>query len=162
MGSTTSVFAWCLAAVCLNPVEKVAVDRVDLIEINHFFDEQGRLVFDQIIFYDWSPSDSRYNVRDWRLLKMPAQVPLRNWRNNDYIAIWHDFKDRDVLRKVHASMLRETWTQYDPELVEREFLPQERRRALHKRVAGRSLEDLDAHVQRHARRTSVRNAAIRR
>jgi hypothetical protein len=151
----------CLAAASLNPHQKVAVDRVDLIEINHFFDEQGRLVFDQIIFYDWSPSDSRYNVRDWRLLKTPAQVPLRNWRNNDYVAIWHDFKDRDVLRKVHARMLRETWTQYDPELVEREFLPQERRRELHKRIAHLSLEDFEAHVRRFAKSPSVLNATRR-
>jgi hypothetical protein len=26
--------------------------------------------------------------------------------------------------------MRETWTQYDPELVEREYLPKERRREL--------------------------------
>jgi len=161
VGSSFSAFVLCAAAFGLNPVDKAASDRVDLIEINHFFDEQGRLVFDQIIFYDWSSTDSRYNVRDWRLLKTPAQVPLRNWRNNDFVAIWHDFKDRDVLRKVHARMLRETWTQYDPELVEREFLPQERRRELRKRVAAVSLRGLDASLQRHARRTSVLQALRR-
>jgi hypothetical protein len=26
--------------------------------------------------------------------------------------------------------MRETWTQYDPELIEREYLPRERRREL--------------------------------
>ncbi len=126
-------------AVCLvfglTPTDHAAVDQVDLVEINHFHDEQGRLVFDQIIFYDWCPIESRYQVRDWRLLKTAAQIPLRNWRDRDFVAVWHDFKERDVLRKVHAKMIRETWTQYDPELLEREFLPQEKRRELRKVVA---------------------------
>jgi len=126
-------------AVCVllgfTPTNHAKVDRVDLIEINHFFDEQGRLVFDQLIFYDWSAAEKRYNVRDWRLLKSPAQIPVRNWKDRDYVAIWHDFKERDVQRKVAAKMIRETWTQYDPELLEREHLPQEKRRELSKPVA---------------------------
>ena len=68
MGATTSFAVW-MTAICLNPLEDLARDRVDLIEVNHFYDEQGRLVFDQIIFYDWSPMQCRYQVRDWRLLK---------------------------------------------------------------------------------------------
>ncbi len=61
-----------LLLCCLNPVDDVARDRVDVIEINHFYDEQGRLVFDQTIFYDWSPDHSRYMVRAWRLVKNPS------------------------------------------------------------------------------------------
>ena len=129
---TMSTLIVCMASVGLNPPQKATVDTVDLIEINHFYDEQGRLVFDQIIFYDWCPEESRYQVCDWRLLKHRSQVPLPNWRDGNYVAVWRDFKDRDILRKVQAKMTRETWTQYDPELVEREFLPQEQRRELRK------------------------------
>ena len=128
MGTTTSIAVY-MAAVCLNPVEDVAFDTVDLIEVNHFYDEQGRLVFDQVIFYDWSPAQSRYQVRDWRLLKTPAQLPRRNWSRDEFVAIWHD---GEVLRKVRAQAIRESWTQYDPELVEREYLPKEKRRELRK------------------------------
>ena len=131
MGAMTTSLTLCLATLSLNPARSAAVDEVDLIEINHFFDEQGRLVFDQIIYYDWSDEESRYQVRDWRLLKNPSQIPLRNWRDGNFVSVWHDFKHRDVLRRVQAKTLRETWTQYDPELVEREFLPEERRRKLH-------------------------------
>ena len=129
MGTTTTSLAVSLAAMCLNPVEDMACDRVDLMEVNHFHDENGNLVFDQIIFYDWSPAHSRYQVRDWRLVKTPAQIPLRNWRKREFVAVWHD---GDVLRKVRADTLRESWTQHDPELVEREFLPKENRRQLRK------------------------------
>lgn len=116
-----------LAALCLQPQPDVACDEVDLIEINHFHDEQGRLVFDQVIFYDWSPLHSRYLVRAWRLLKTPAQVPAKDWNQSEFVAIWHD---GDTLRKVSAKVLRETWTQHDPELVAREYLPKEKRREL--------------------------------
>jgi len=129
MSTSIAVF---LAAVCLNPVDDTAVETVDLVEVNHFYDDQGRLVFDQIIYYDWDAEQSRYNVRDWRLIKTPTQIPLRNWSRGGYVSEWHDFKQRDGLRRVRAKSARESWTQYDPELIERDFLPQEKRRELRK------------------------------
>lgn len=129
MGSIFTAVA--LVLLGNSPIEDVARDKVDLIEHNHFYDEQGRLVFDQIIFYDWSPADSRYMVRAWRLVKNPAQVPERDWRGDGYLAIW---QDGEILRSVRAASMRETWTQYDPELYEREFLAKERRKELRKTV----------------------------
>jgi len=136
---TMHVLAVCLA-FGLTPVEHTTRDSVDLVEINHFHDEKGRLVFDQIIFYDWCPVQCRYQVRDWRLLKNAAQIPVRDWRTGEYVAIWHDFKDKNTLRTIHTKTVRESWTQYDPELVEREFLAQEDRRELRK-SASRSVLD---------------------
>ena len=53
----------------------VVKQRVDLIELNHFVDEDGREVFRQVIFYDWSKSHHRFHVRAWRLIKRESQVP---------------------------------------------------------------------------------------
>jgi hypothetical protein len=128
--ATTATLACCLAIWGATPAAKVPDERVDLIEINHFHDDQGRPVFDQIIFYDWSTADRRYQIRDWRLLKNQNQVPMRRTSDGDYVAVWSDFKSRDVMRQTQAKLVRETWTQYDPELVEREFLPEGRRRKL--------------------------------
>lgn len=114
-------------AAVLTPVQEVACDQVDLVEVNHFYDEHGKRVFDQVIFYDWSPSTSRYQVRAWRLLKSQNQYPVRNWERGDWSAVWHD---GEVLREVRAASFRETWTQYDPELVERDYLPKDKRREL--------------------------------
>jgi len=105
----------------------VARESVDLIELNHFYDEHGRLVFDQVIFYDWSLSESRYNVRAWRLVKNPSQLPQRDWASGGYSAMW---QDGEQIRHIRSKSIRETWTQYDPELVEREFLPKEKRKEL--------------------------------
>ena len=127
MGPISHAFGAIVVAFGLNPTEDVARERVDLMEVNHFYDEQGRLVFDQIIFYDWSPEHSRYMVRAWRMVKNPAQLPERDWRDGGYLSVW---QDGEVLRRVRAESMRETWTQYDPELIEREYLPRERRREL--------------------------------
>ncbi len=127
VGSTLVSLAIATLALSLNPSEAVVADRVDVIEINHFYDEHGKLVFDQVLYFEWAPAQSRYNVRAWRLLKSPAQVPQKDWRHGDYVAT---FYDGDVLRKIRATSVRETWTQYDPELIEREYLPKERRREL--------------------------------
>lgn len=104
-----------------NRDKSVAQDSVDVIEINHFINESGQVQLDQIIFYDWSPSQSRYIVRAWRSLKTPSQLPMKQ-PNGGYVAVWHDSRDGNVMRKVHAKSVIETWTTYDPETVNQEYL----------------------------------------
>jgi hypothetical protein len=118
-----------LSTVGTNPIEDVPRDRIDLIEVNHFHDDQGRLVFDQVIFYEWSPEKGRHQVQAWRLLKTASQKPRRDYGTGDYVATW---LDGETLREVRAATMRETWTQYDPELVEREYLAKEKRKDLAK------------------------------
>lgn len=127
MGSIASTIGILLVACGISPQDTVAFEQVGLVELNHFHDEQGRLVFDQVIFYDWSEPHGRYMVRAWRLVKTNSQLPQRNWRDGTYVSIWHD---GDTLRKVRAETMRETWTQHDPELTEREYLPKEKRKDL--------------------------------
>lgn len=135
MSPITTVLCATTVAFGIAPQEDVSREAVDLIELNHFYDEHGRLVFDQVIFYDWSASDSRYNVRAWRLVKNPAQLPQRDWASGGYSALW---QDGEQLRHIRSRSIRETWTQYDPELVEREYLPKERRKELRTVKANRS------------------------
>ncbi len=104
--------------------QDILEDRVDLVEINHFYDDKGQLTLDQVIYYNWSEHLSRYQVRAWRLLKTSDQIPRKDWDRNEYVAIWHD---GDSLRIVHAASLRESWTQYDPEILEQQFLAKEKR-----------------------------------
>ncbi len=119
---SASVYA---AVLGLQPTAYLAQEQVDLIEINHYYDQRGKLVLDQIIFYEWCTVEGRFQVRDWRLLKSANQLPRRNWNSGDFVSIW---RDGDVLRKVQAPAVRETWTLYDPEVADRIFLPKERRR----------------------------------
>jgi len=126
-----------LLLLAANPPELVARDTVDLIEVNHFYDEHGKLVFDQIIFYDWAPDKSRFDVRAWRLLKHSQQLPLWNSERRIWESIW---QDGDAFRHITSQIIRETWTQHDPELVERGHLPKEERRGLSPVLDSRRIE----------------------
>lgn len=119
-----------LSSFAISPREDVASERVDLIEVNHFYDDQGRLVFDQLLFYDWSQDEERYQLRDWRMLKQQDQLPRLDHERRMWVCHWFD---GNALRRVEAESVRETWAQYDPEVTEREFLPKENRRELRKR-----------------------------
>ena len=107
--------------------EVVLADACDVIELNHFYDDAGRHVFDQVIFYTWD--GSRHQVLDWRLVKSPSYLPQRSARGA-WQCLFVDGSSRDVLRQVTGRSFRETWTQFDPELAEREVLPKEHRRLL--------------------------------
>jgi hypothetical protein len=100
------------------------VDNVDLIEVNHYYDEHGKLVFGQLIFWDWNSEECRPRVIAWRALKDREQLPVIDWRTGGVVAIW---LDGDLLRQVKARSRLETWTQYDPEFVERQWFPDKRR-----------------------------------
>jgi hypothetical protein len=122
------ITALLLAAMATSPAPTDAVvERVDLIEVNCFYDENGRPVFDQVIFYDWYDDPGRYMVVAWRLIKKADQWPQKDWGSGGYSAIWWD---GEILRHVKATAFNHTWTQYDPELYEREWLPKEQRREL--------------------------------
>lgn len=127
MSTISTYFAVLIASSGLNPPEYMASDQVDLIELNHFYDELGKHVFDQVIFYNWSPRAGRYNICAWRLLKDDSQIPHRDWSRDRYLTRWYDGR---ILREVQSDAFRESWTQYDPELVERAYLPKDQRREL--------------------------------
>jgi len=105
----------------------VASQRVDLIELNHFIDQDGREVFRQVLFYDWSEPHRRFIIRAWRLVKSDSQLPRRRWAPARYQCIWHD---DGLLREVSAPSFRETWTQQDPERQNRKLVAEEARKPL--------------------------------
>lgn len=102
----------------------VAKQQVDLIELNHFIDQEGREVFRQVLFYDWSPRHRRYIVRAWRLVKNESLIPRRRWSPPGYECVWHD---DGMLRHITARSYRETWTQHDPERANRLVVAEEDR-----------------------------------
>jgi hypothetical protein len=115
------------AVLALAPPAAVLTDTAEIVELNHFFDADGRLVFDQIIFWEWRDDLAGLHVFAWRLCKSSAQIPLRDWPRGGYSATWFD---GDRFRQVRARSFRETWTQYDPEVADHQFVPPDQRRGL--------------------------------
>jgi hypothetical protein len=134
MGTFSLQCVLLLSAIGSQPLVDVPHDRVDLIEVNHFHDDQGKLIFAQVVFYEWCNQRGRHQVQAWRLLKNAQQKPRRDFATGEYVALWHD---GETLREVRSPAVRESWTQYDPELVERAHLPKEKRKDLAKLNSGR-------------------------
>ena len=122
-----STLACLLLLLGIVPFEPAITDRVTCIELNHFYDEHGRHVFDQHLFWDWKPYANRHHLRDWRLIKAPTAAAYFDATRDEFRTQWHDGLS---LRSVSAPQFRETWTQYDPEVAERAVLPKELRREL--------------------------------
>lgn len=120
-----------LLAISIVPQSEVITEAVDLIEVNNFFDGQGRKVYTQIVFFDFDEVAGRHQVVDWRLMR-PGLRPVRS--GGIYVVRWNDTQTADVRRCVYAASFRETWTQRDIEVDEREKLPKEKRRGLAKPV----------------------------
>lgn len=105
---------------------RLPTDKVCVCERNRFYDENGRHVFDQQIFWGWDDYECRYQVIAWRLEKTPHQIPHLDPRGG-WTVIW---VDGDHLRHIREGSLRETFSQFDPELIERQWMARENRREL--------------------------------
>lgn len=103
------------------PVEIPVIEYHDSCELNHYYDEHGILIFDQLIFRDWNKYEKRFEIVDWYVVK-----PRSSTNEND--CIWLDGRH---LRQVQYGFRIETWTQYDPEINERSILPKDKRKGLH-------------------------------
>ena len=73
-----------------NNPEHIIEDHVDLIELNHCYNESGHFKFDQIIYWNYNRKLCQYVVVDYRMLKDVRRKPtekevatfMKNWRKN--------------------------------------------------------------------------------
>lgn len=107
-------------------------ESVDLVELNHFHDAQGHSVYSQVIFWEWSPSDNRYETRAWKLVGDDLPREGITTSNGFCRVRWFDKNER-LSRVITAPCFRESWTQHDPERLDRSNVPEHERRALIKR-----------------------------
>ena len=99
---------------------------VDMVELNHYIDVDGREVFRQTVFYDWSPLGRRYHVRAWRLNE-PGEEPHQRPNRKSFRCTW---SDNQTHYQVDAKAFRETFSHSDPERVNRRYLAESKRRPL--------------------------------
>lgn len=118
-----------LATIPFSPVVEDAVDRVEhntvfeIPDVHPLVKPKVKVHFKQWIFWVYDPAEHDWRVVAWRMDKTPHV-----WSRGVLL-----FFDGDVLRRVkHHAMMRSETT-YDPELLDREKLPQEMRRGLNTR-----------------------------
>ena len=98
-------------------------DHVDLVEVNHY--ESGGHGYDQTIFYEWSEDYRRYHVVGWFLAEQLEHYPTQT--SDGYVCYRINVKKEYV---IHAKHYRETWTDFDPERLNKKVFDEERRRGL--------------------------------
>lgn len=105
-------------------------ERVDLIELNHFYDDLGRHQYDQVIFYEWSPDYCRLHVIAWCLVEEDlGRIPRQEPGSREYVVRWFD-RDSKIRREVRSKLYRETWSQVDPERANKKLLDEKYRISL--------------------------------
>lgn len=125
-----------LAAALLATVPQDAVlrDRCDLIEVNAFHDQDAKLIFTQCLFWDWCPTRSCHRICDWKLIRQNRDqfdakniTIKRDFSTGEWVATWSDDSGP---REVRAATYRDSLTQFDPELLDRDKHPVQERRKL--------------------------------
>lgn len=120
-----SLFAACAMVEIASKLASGVSENVDLIELNHFHDMRGRLVFEQVVFYERAPETGRFQVRAWCMVDDNADCnrrPVKNETTQLYQVDWLD-TDHRLLRKITSRLYRESWTQTDPERDDQKRLP---------------------------------------
>ena len=109
-----------LAALMLAilPLDLPIRSRVDAIELNHYHDDKGDLVFSQAIVWRFNRATCRHEVQSWWLVKDGSA-------SGDMLRF-----DGSVMRRVTTGRFFESWTQFDRELDDRQQVPVEERRNL--------------------------------
>lgn len=106
---------------------------VDLVEVNHFYDEEsGEHKFNQVVLYEIDPVTKMKMVIDWYMLekgRLDRFPSLIHGTNGCYLR-WPDNKEI----KVVSRMFEETWTTYDPERENKKIFPEKHRVGILKRA----------------------------
>lgn len=91
----------------------------DILEISHYYDENGHEVLCQLVAWSWCETTERHQIRSWKIVKGISDHPKpvgEGWQAN-----W------SANRIVRAKAFKESWWTFDVELVERRNLPQDQR-----------------------------------
>ena len=121
-----------LAILSVTKLGSFGDEYVDAIELSHFYDDKGRLVYDQVIFYERTPTTGKFQVRAWCLVEDREYLnrrPVKNESTGIYQVDWYD-TDKKIRRKLTSRIFRESWSQIDPERADKKVHDERRRIAL--------------------------------
>lgn len=104
------------------------VDQVDRIELNHLVcPETATVRLTQVIYWGWRYDLAGSHVVAWRLVRDERPFRIRH----DPAGPYERYVEPDgTYRIIRARVAHESWTVHDPELTDRELLPQDQRRGL--------------------------------
>jgi len=105
-------------------------ETVDCIELNAFFDGKGKLCFEQVIFWEFSRTSGFPEVRAWRMVSdndLHNRRPVKSESTGLWVSEWTEQGRR---YRIVSRQYRESFTQIDPEVLDRKKLPDAERKGL--------------------------------
>ncbi len=102
------------------------VEYCDLIEVNSHISENGRHMYDQIIFWEWSPELKRMIVCSWCLVGDDKSYPVKI--GNRYKYTRRLSRNRSII--IYTDMSISTSSKLDPERDNKNIFPEKYRRDL--------------------------------
>src|SRR5690349_22393722 len=111
------MIAFALTILSILPRETCLRESVETIEVNRVFTYEGEPNLSQVIF--WGKRD----VIAWRMNNEGKLNPTGK-------VLY--FMDQGVVRCIMARTVVESWTQFDVEVAQRDYLPANERRGLRK------------------------------
>jgi hypothetical protein len=112
--------------------DRMIEESIDMIELNHFYDPCGRHIYDQVIFYHLAPETGKYRVRAWCLVEdreTLSRRPVKDAATGCVRVEWYDGEHK-VVRHLVSRIYRESWTQVDPERMDKRYLDERLRLSL--------------------------------
>ena len=102
----------------LQPYTSEVIQQADVVEYNHFYDDNGKHVFDQLILWKWDYFVGSNVSHGFKIVKGNESIEPK-------CILWEEGEE---IHKIDSKCpLYETWTQYDPENKNREVFPKELR-----------------------------------
>lgn len=104
-------------------------ERYALADLNHRYTPQGKLVFQQLILYDYNHEYRRWDVQHYLMSPEENNIfPTKDGDGWSFAVV----RDRKLVR-VHVDMFRETHTTHDPEMENARLFDPKWRRGLWER-----------------------------
>lgn len=119
----------------------VTEEHVDMIEYNNLYDENGDALLDQIVLWNWDIHDKAYRCCDFAVVGTPPPQPNKPGEKKDckpssemnYPMKMPNGSYRTIVSKlgrtrvIYSNLMRETWTQFDPEVADQEHIQRHQR-----------------------------------
>ena len=129
--STTLGLSLSAVVLASNNHCEIIKDNVDIQELNRYYDKSGKLILEQMVYWDYciekrleKNSDGFTNlyecldkkVVDWRLLKNKNQIPIKDHKTGKFTA---RFRDEEDYREISSKIFYRSETFHDVEVCNR-------------------------------------------
>lgn len=112
--------------LCGIPYNTIIIDKFDIIEINHIYDDNGILILNQVICWDFIyDNDEKIYIKRVEAYSLFSMMDNGAIKKFDITYIDINFYKKSILclhknklRKIEGKELIETWIQFDPEQID--------------------------------------------